>query len=89
MTFTTRTRSYGDQCIERTSACVFPWLTPNTAFRRLIDGATVDTRSGSALLSWPIGSALRGALGPAPILKMDTLPNSNVCECGERSPRGP
>ena len=35
-------------------------------YLRELDGATVDTRSGSALLSWPIGSALRGALGPAP-----------------------
>ena len=52
------------------SALLFPWLTARTAFNKLMDGATVVTRNGSLLLCCPMGSAVVGARGPPPTLKI-------------------
>ena len=66
-----------------------PCDTARTELSSDMDGATVDTRRGSAEDSCPMGSADDGARGPLPILKMLTCPNGTVFELGARSPRGP
>ena len=55
---------------------------------KLMDGATVVTRNGSLLLCCPMGSAVVGARGPPPTLKIETWPNGSVCECGWSSAPG-
>jgi hypothetical protein len=54
-----------------------------------MDGATVETRSGSADVFCPIGNADDGARGPDPILNTLTFPKFTVVEDGARSPSGP
>ena len=70
------------------SALLLPCETASTELRSDMDGATVVTLSGSLLLCWPMGSAVAGALGPPPTLKMDTWPKGSVCECGCSSAPG-
>jgi hypothetical protein len=54
-----------------------------------MEGATVETLSGSAEVFCPMGNAEEGARGPDPILNTLTLPKSTVVDDGRKSPSAP